>query len=65
MTSVVASVSQYCRRSLPDTSARLPAEAKTENVVVAKGAGVNNYIIKPFNLNVLKTKLSAVLGALP
>ncbi|BCW87592.1 Chemotaxis protein CheY [Alphaproteobacteria bacterium SO-S41] len=41
------------------------AEAKTENVVVAKGAGVNNYIIKPFNLNVLKTKLSAVLGALP
>src|SRR3712207_1902228 len=25
------------------------AEAKTENVVAAKKAGVNNYIVKPFN----------------
>lgn len=41
------------------------AESKAENVVAAKGAGVNNYIIKPFNLNVLKSKLSAVLGPLP
>jgi len=41
------------------------AESKTENVVAAKGAGVNNYIIKPFNLNVLKSKISAVLGPLP
>ena len=40
------------------------AESKTENVVAAKGAGVNNYIIKPFNLNVLKSKISAVLGPL-
>lgn len=38
------------------------AESKTENVVAAKQAGVNNYIIKPFNADTLKTKLSAVLG---
>ena len=38
------------------------AEAKTENVVAARHAGVNNYIIKPFTLAVLKQKLSAVFG---
>ena len=38
------------------------AESKTENVVAAKQAGVNNYIIKPFNADTLKTKLTAVLG---
>lgn len=38
------------------------AESKTENVVAAKQAGVNNYIVKPFNAETLKTKLSAVLG---
>ena len=38
------------------------AEAKTENVVAARQAGVNNYIIKPFNHAVLKQKLTAVLG---
>ena len=25
------------------------AESKTENVIAAKKAGVNNYIVKPFN----------------
>lgn len=40
------------------------AEAKTENVVLARQAGVNNYIIKPFNLAVLKQKLASVLGEL-
>lgn len=40
------------------------AEAKTENVVAARQAGVNNYIIKPFTLAVLKQKLSSVLGEL-
>jgi len=40
------------------------AEAKTENVVAARQAGVNNYIIKPFNLAVLRQKLTAVLGEL-
>lgn len=38
------------------------AESKTENVVAAKQAGVNNYIVKPFNAETLKTKMSAVLG---
>ncbi len=38
------------------------AEAKVENVVAARQAGVNNYIIKPFTLAVLKQKLTSVLG---
>ena len=38
------------------------AEAKTENVVAAKKAGVNNYIVKPFNAETLRTKISAVFG---
>ena len=38
------------------------AEARTENVVAARQAGVNNYIIKPFTQAVLKQKISAVLG---
>jgi two-component system chemotaxis response regulator CheY len=37
-------------------------ESKTENVLAAREAGVNNYIVKPFNADTLKTKLSAVLG---
>jgi two-component system chemotaxis response regulator CheY len=40
----------------------ITAESKTENVVMAKQAGVNNYIVKPFNAETLKTKISAVLG---
>lgn len=38
------------------------AESKTENVIIAKQAGVNNYIVKPFNAETLKTKLTSVLG---
>jgi two-component system chemotaxis response regulator CheY len=38
------------------------AESKTENVIAAKQAGVNNYIVKPFNAETLKTKLKAVIG---
>jgi two-component system, chemotaxis family, chemotaxis protein CheY len=38
------------------------AETKAENVIIAKQAGVNNYIIKPFNAATLKQKLSAVVG---
>ncbi|MGF1606690.1 MAG: response regulator [Rhodothalassiaceae bacterium] len=38
------------------------AESKTDNVVAAKKAGVNNYIVKPFNAATLKQKLQAVLG---
>ena len=40
------------------------AEAKTENIVAARNAGVNNYIIKPFTLAVLKQKLTTVFGEL-
>ena len=38
------------------------AESKTENVIAAKKAGVNNYIVKPFNAATLKTKIDAVFG---
>jgi two-component system chemotaxis response regulator CheY len=53
-------------RANPDT-ANMPfvmvtAEARSENVVAARQAGVNNYIIKPFTQAVLKQKLTAVLG---
>jgi two-component system chemotaxis response regulator CheY len=40
----------------------ITAESKTENVVAAKEAGVNNYIVKPFNAETLKQKISAVIG---
>ena len=40
----------------------ITAESKTENVVAAKEAGVNNYIVKPFNAATLRTKLSSVIG---
>ena len=38
------------------------AESKTENVIAAKEAGVTNYIVKPFNAETLKQKLTAVFG---
>ena len=40
----------------------ITAESKTENVIAAKQAGVNNYIVKPFNAATLKGKMTAVLG---
>src|SRR6185436_16825234 len=36
------------------------AESKTENVIAAKKAGVNNYIVKPFNAQTLKGKIDTV-----
>jgi two-component system chemotaxis response regulator CheY len=39
------------------------AESKPENVIIAKQAGVSNYIVKPFNAETLKTKLTNVIGA--
>jgi len=49
--------------------ARLPfimmtGETKAENVVAAKEAGVNSYIVKPFNVTTLKQKIEFVIGAL-
>ena len=38
------------------------AESKTENAIAAKKAGVNNYIVKPFNAQTLKTKIEAVFA---
>ncbi|MDH5555866.1 MAG: response regulator [Alphaproteobacteria bacterium] len=40
----------------------ITAESKIENVVAAKEAGVSNYIVKPFNAQTLKAKLTSVLG---
>lgn len=54
-------------RSSNDNFSKVPfimvtAESKTENVIAAKQAGVNNYIVKPFNAETLKTKIASVLG---
>lgn len=38
------------------------AESETKNVIAAKQAGVSNYIVKPFNSETLKAKLTSVLG---
>jgi two-component system chemotaxis response regulator CheY len=38
------------------------ADSKTENVIAAKKAGVNNYIVKPFNAQTLKSKIEAVFA---
>lgn len=38
------------------------AESKTDNVIAARKAGVNNYIVKPFNAQTLRTKIEAVLA---
>ncbi len=40
----------------------ITAESKTENVIAAKKAGVNNYIVKPFNAPTLKQKIESVFG---
>jgi len=39
----------------------ITAEARTENVVKAKQADVDNYVIKPFNAETLETKIKAAL----
>ncbi|HUA78333.1 MAG TPA: response regulator [Acetobacteraceae bacterium] len=38
------------------------AESAVDNVIAAKKAGVNDYIVKPFNAETLKSKLVNVLG---
>jgi two-component system chemotaxis response regulator CheY len=38
------------------------AESKTENVIAAKEAGVDNYIVKPFNAETLKGKIEAIFA---
>ena len=41
----------------------ITAESKTENVIAAKKAGVDNYIVKPFNAATLKSKIDSVFGS--
>ena len=41
------------------------AESKTDNVVAAKKAGVNNYIVKPFNAQTLKHKIVTIFPDQP
>jgi two-component system, chemotaxis family, chemotaxis protein CheY len=40
------------------------AESKTDNVVAAKNAGVNNYIVKPFDAHTLKAKIESVFAVM-
>ena len=42
----------------------ITAQNSPENVVLAKKAGVNNYIIKPFTVATLRQRVEAVLGPL-
>ena len=65
----------HVRHRLPDGAHKYPAagdkvpfimvtaESKVENVLVARKAGVSNYIVKPFSAEALKAKMIAVLGA--
>lgn len=39
------------------------AESKTDHVIAARRAGVDNYIVKPFNAQTLQTKIQAALAA--
>jgi two-component system chemotaxis response regulator CheY len=41
------------------------AESKSENVIAAKRAGVDNYIVKPFNAQTLQHKIQAVFPDAP
>ena len=40
----------------------ITAESKTENVIAAKQAGANNFIVKPFSAEKLGDKVSAIFG---
>ena len=41
------------------------AELKTDNVIAAKKAGVDNYIVKPFNAQTLQHKIHSVFPDTP
>ena len=41
----------------------LTAESKTDHVIAARRAGVDNYIVKPFNAKTLHSKIQAALAA--
>jgi two-component system chemotaxis response regulator CheY len=55
-----------CVRAAEDKNTDVPfimvtAESKTDNVIAARAAGVNNYIVKPFNADTLQQKISSVM----
>lgn len=39
------------------------AESKTDNIITAKDHGVSNYIVKPFSIDTLKSKMASIIGA--
>jgi two-component system chemotaxis response regulator CheY len=39
------------------------AESKTDHVIAARRAGVDNYIVKPFNAQTLQSKIQAAMAA--
>jgi two-component system chemotaxis response regulator CheY len=39
------------------------AESKTDHVIAARRAGVDNYVVKPFNAQTLRKKLETTLAA--
>jgi len=43
----------------------ITAESKTDNVIAAKKAGVDNYIVKPFNAQTLQHKIHSVFPDTP
>jgi two-component system chemotaxis response regulator CheY len=43
----------------------ITAESKTDNVIAAKKAGVDNYIVKPFNAQTLHHKIQSVFTDTP
>lgn len=43
----------------------ITAESKVDNIVAAKKAGVDQYIVKPFNAKTLKDKMTQVIGDFP
>ena len=54
-------------RAGSSANARIPfimvtAESKQSSVQAAKEAGVNNYIVKPFSADTLRSKIDNVLG---
>lgn len=43
----------------------ITAESKTDNVLAAKQAGANNYLVKPFNAATLESKIRAIFPDAP
>jgi two-component system chemotaxis response regulator CheY len=41
----------------------ITAESKADHAIAAKEAGVDNFILKPFNAAVLQNKIDAAMGA--